>query len=108
MSKLKVLTANRLNDGVAVWLGADGTWQERLDDAFVARHDAALGGLEDARKIAAFDNKIVDVDIIDVEEHDGHIHPQRLRERIRAAGPSVRTDLGKQVETFEEDAAIAA
>lgn len=98
MTKLKVLTANRLTDGIAVWLGADGEWHENIDEAFVARHDDALAGLQDAEKVAAFDNQVVDVNLIDVEEINGHLHANRLRERIRAAGPSVRTDLGKQVE----------
>jgi hypothetical protein len=39
---------------------------------------------------------VVDVNLIDVEFIDGGIHPTRLRERIRAAGPTIRTDLGKQ------------
>jgi hypothetical protein len=39
---------------------------------------------------------VLDVDIIDVELVDGAIVPIRLRERIRAAGPTNRADLGKQ------------
>jgi hypothetical protein len=39
---------------------------------------------------------VVDVNLIDVEVVDGEIVPQRLRERIRAAGPTNRVDLGKQ------------
>lgn len=110
MSTLKVLTANRLSDGIAVWLGADGEWLENLDEAFVARHDAAVSGLKDAEKVAAFDNQVVDVNIIDVEERAGHLHALRLRERIRAAGPTVRADLGKQVDRAPKEAeeALAA
>ena len=33
----KVLTANRLSDGIAVWLDATDRWNERLQDALVAR-----------------------------------------------------------------------
>ena len=106
---LKVLTANRLSDGIAVWLGADGDWHEKMEEAFVARHEAALTGLEDAERVAAFDNQVVDVALVDVEERDGRLHPLRLRERIRAAGPTVRVDLGKQAENVvEEQPAIAA
>ena len=39
---------------------------------------------------------MVDVNLIDVDLVDGEIVPLRLRERIRAAGPTNRTDLGKQ------------
>ena len=38
----KVLTANRLTDGLAVWLDANGRWCEDLQAALVARHDAAI------------------------------------------------------------------
>ncbi|WP_099866515.1 DUF2849 domain-containing protein [Pararhizobium haloflavum] len=109
MSTLKALTANRLSDGIAVWLGADGGWHESLDEAFVARHEAAVSGLHDAEKVAALDNQVVDVAVIDVEEREGHLYALRLRERIRALGPTVRSDLGKQVEqSARDDDAIAA
>ncbi len=38
----KVLTANRLSDGIAVWLDANGEWTEKLQDAIVARHPEAV------------------------------------------------------------------
>jgi len=91
----KVLTANRLTDGIAVWLDANGRWSERIETALVARHDDAVSGLEQAGKSAFNRNVIVDVALVDVESG---IHPLRLRERIRAAGPTIRTDLGKQAE----------
>ena len=95
---MKVLTANRLNDGIAVWLGANGQWQERIDHALVGRHPEAVEALEEAGKLAFNDNLVVNVDLIDVEEIDGDIYPIRLRERIRASGPTFRSDLGKQAE----------
>jgi hypothetical protein len=39
---------------------------------------------------------VVDVNLIDVTVVDGLVEPVRLREKIRAAGPTIRTDLGKQ------------
>lgn len=94
----KVLTANRLADGIAVWLGANGQWLENIDNALIARHEEAADALSDAGKSAFNDNLVVDVDLIDVEEVEGDIYPVRLRERIRAAGPTIRTDLGKQAD----------
>ena len=85
----KVLTANRLNDGIAVWLDASGAWAENIDAALVARHAEAIKALEQAGRIGLADNRVVDVNVIDVEETGGHIRPLRLRERIRAEGPTI-------------------
>ncbi|TPW31339.1 DUF2849 domain-containing protein [Pararhizobium mangrovi] len=85
----KVVTANRLSDGLAVWLGASGRWSERIDEAFVARHDDAVRSLEACAKQALGDNKVVEVNVVDVVEEGIHLRPARLRERIRADGPTI-------------------
>ncbi len=85
----KVLTANRLSDGISVWLDASGQWVESLQDAFVARHAEAVTALEAAGKTAFADNKVVDVNVIDIVEEDGILRPLRLREKIRAEGPTI-------------------
>ena len=93
---LKVLTANRLTDGEAVWFGAGGQWIETLQGAETADTPENVQALEAvaARDVAG--NLVVDVAIIDVKRVDGALFPVRLRERIRATGPTFRTDLGKQ------------
>ena len=86
----KVLTANRLSDGLSVWLDANGRWTEDLQHALVARHEAAIASLDEIGKRDFSANKVVDVNVIDVEEKaDGRIWPSRLRERIRAEGPTI-------------------
>ncbi|PWW03884.1 uncharacterized protein DUF2849 [Hoeflea marina] len=85
----KVLTANRLTDGISVWLSASGNWETRLSESFVARHDEAVAALVAAGDKALADNRVVDVNIIDVEETATGIRALRLRERIRADGPSI-------------------
>ncbi len=93
---LKVLTANRLTDGEAVWFGTNGSWIETIDGAETAESPELAEALEAiaARDVAA--NLVVDVALIDVRRVDGELWPVRLRERIRATGPTFRTDLGKQ------------
>ncbi len=93
---MKVLTANRLTDGEAVWFSRDRVWAETIDQAAVAGDKETEAALELAGKAAFAANEVVDVDLIDVELADGAIRPLRLRERIRAAGPTNRLDLGKQ------------
>lgn len=85
----KVLTANRLTDGIAVWLDAAGQWGEDLQAAFVARHAEAVTALEEAGRKALSDNLVVDVNVIEVEEIQGKLWPVRLRERVRAGGPTI-------------------
>lgn len=93
---MKILTANRLRDGEAVWLAADHSWAVFIDAAEIARDQATEEKLERAGKAALLKNEVVDVNLIDVALADGEIRPLRLRERIRAAGPTNRIDLGKQ------------
>ena len=47
-------------------------------------------------RAAFLKNEVVDVALVDIELADGAIRPLRLRERIRAAGPTFRSDVGKQ------------
>ena len=93
---MKVLTANRLIDGEVVWYGADETWIETIDGARIARDKAAEEALQAIGKDAFAANLVVDVELIDIELVSGRIVPTRLRERIRAAGPTNHLHHGKQ------------
>ncbi|KKX33701.1 DUF2849 domain-containing protein [Rhizobium sp. LC145] len=90
----KVLTANRLSDGIAVWLDANGQWTEKLQDALIARHPEAIASLEAIGKRDFAANRVVDVNVIEVQEAGGQIWPLRLRERIRAQGPTMEYAAG--------------
>lgn len=93
---LHVLTANRLADGEAVWWSAETGWSETLQGAEVARDAHAAARLEAIGREAHAANRVIDVNLIDVELAGGEIVPLRLREKIRASGPTNRPDLGKQ------------
>lgn len=93
---MKLLAANRLIDGIAVWLGPDGSWVEDIQDADVVRDPVGEEQLLAVAREAVASNLVVDPELIDVDLIDGEIRPRRLRERIRAAGPSIHPDLGKQ------------
>jgi hypothetical protein len=96
---MKILTANRLTDGECLWWGG-GAWKETIDGAELAADKDDEARLESVGKEAFAANFVLDVAIIDVELVDGAIRPLRLRERIRAAGPTVRNDLGKQARSL--------
>lgn len=93
---MKVLTANRLTDGEAVWFSSAQDWSPTIVGAEIAGDKAAEERLAGVGKAAFLADLVLDVDLIDVELVDGAIVPTRLRERIRAAGPTNRLDLGKQ------------
>ncbi|WEX09327.1 DUF2849 domain-containing protein [Chelativorans sp. AA-79] len=93
---MKLVAANRLIDGVAVWLGPDGGWVEDISEAEIARDKETQERLERTGREAFVRNEVLDVELIDVEIVDGTVRPLRLRERIRAAGPSIHPELGKQ------------
>ena len=91
-----VITANRLADGVVVFQTADAGWSEDFNRAEVlpdaeATKAALARAAEDMTR-----NLVVDPYAFAVEVRNGHAVPKALREAIRAAGPTVRRDLGKQ------------
>lgn len=92
----QVLTANRLNDGEVVYLAADGAWVEDLSAASIlatpAAGEAALAKGADAER----NQEIVHAYLFEVVDAVAPLRPVKKREIIRAAGPTVRTDLGKQ------------
>ncbi|MDQ0325506.1 sulfite reductase (NADPH) hemoprotein beta-component [Rhodopseudomonas julia] len=91
---LQVITANRLEDGAVVWLGASGRWLENIGEAKVFAPEQAAEGLAAAAE-ALSRQEIVGPEAIAVTQADGQIVPVRLRERIRAQGPSIRPDVGR-------------
>ncbi|TJW72140.1 MAG: DUF2849 domain-containing protein, partial [Mesorhizobium sp.] len=67
---MKVLTANRLADGEAVWY-ANGGWAETIDNADVAHDKVAEDRLEAIGATASANNQVVDVNLIDVTVANG-------------------------------------
>ncbi len=85
---MKVLTANTLTDGIAVWYSGSN-WSLSVLDAEVAPDAAAESRLTTIGAMAYANNEVVDVNLIDVVLKDGKPYPTRLRERIRADGPTI-------------------
>jgi Protein of unknown function (DUF2849) len=91
-----VITANRLTDGVVVFQTAEGGWSEDFKYATVLPEPKATAGALARAKEDEARNIVVDPYAVVVEERNGHFVPKALREAIRAAGPTIRRDLGKQ------------
>ena len=92
----QVISANRLGDGIVVYLTEGGGWSAQLADGHVATDEAAALGILALAKQAEDDRIVVDPYLIEVADFDGVLRPKKYREYIRAMGPSVRPDLGNQ------------
>ena len=90
----QVLTANRLTDGLVVYLADAGGWSERIDEARTAA-DA-----EEAQRLLAEGERSVEARIVvgpylidvDADNQPGKVAPLRFREAIRSQGPTVPSD----------------
>ena len=90
----QIITANDLPAGdVVYWTGAG--WTRDAREAALVTDTAAAEALGKAEVKA---RRVIDPYLIDIELVDGKPWPTRYREIVRASGPSVRTDLGKQAE----------
>ncbi|WP_306141158.1 DUF2849 domain-containing protein [Roseibium sp. MMSF_3412] len=95
---MKVITANRLLNGDVVWLGESGNWVERVTLARTFEgKDQVAEGLSIGQQ-AEKNQEVVGVYEMDVTLEDGVLVPVRLRERIRAAGPTTHPQFGKQAQ----------
>jgi hypothetical protein len=92
----EVITANRLTDGVVVFQTVDASWSEDFNRAAVLPDPPATAGALTRAKEDEANNIVVEPYAIAVEERNGHLAPKALREAIRATGPTIRRDLGKQ------------
>jgi len=82
---LSVASANRLADGVVVFLDDAGQWTTRLDRAAVSRDKRSAEILLERARAEAF--SVIDPFLVAVtEDDDGRIEPVSLREKIRASG----------------------
>jgi hypothetical protein len=98
----KVISANRLADGIVVYAGRDGSWFERLSQAkiFASKAEAEAGLLvaqNDAKR-----NLVVEPVVVEVAEDASGLRAVTLREAIRARGPTI--DFLPHTHVFRQDA----
>jgi hypothetical protein len=84
---MEILTGNEVMSGATVYLDRDGQWQEELQKARVflkeeaEARDAAIAATKKTMRINSLEIETVTL-------RDGVIYPDRIRERIRAEGPT--------------------
>ena len=93
---MEILTGNELVSGATVYLDAHNNWVEDLQAARlfskeeVAERDAAVIATKGT-------GRILSLEIEEVTQDGGRIVPRRLRERIRAAGPTAPLTLNGEI-----------
>jgi hypothetical protein len=90
----QMIIANRLRDGLVVFLGPRGDWVEDISEGLLIDEKSAQVELEKAHG----DEKnclVIDPYLIEIVTEGGRRRPAVYREEIRAFGPSrrARTDL---------------
>ena len=94
----QVISANRLGDGIVVYLTANGGWSERIVHARVVDGKAQGAAALVAARGAVEACTVVDPYLIDIIDSGDDRRPTLNRELIRAQGPTVRLDVGKQAQ----------
>ncbi len=94
----QIISANRLGDGLVVYMTDGDGWSERIADAQVVTGKEAGEAAMAVAHTAGEARIVVEPYLIDIDESGGERRPTRYRELIRARGPTVRLDIGKQAE----------
>lgn len=93
---MEILTGNELTSGGTVYLDAHNNWVEDLQAARLfskdeaSERDAALAATKGT-------GRVISLEIEEVTQEGGLIVPKRLRERIRAAGPTAPLTLNGEI-----------
>jgi hypothetical protein len=98
-ARFQAVTANRLSDGEVIYFAGDDQWTESFDAAKIAdgpeaSKDLLAAAMPDDYELLLLDPYLFEV----IEAENGKFTPASVREVIRAAGPTIRLDLGKQAE----------
>ena len=96
-ARFQAVTANRLLDGEVVYLAADNSWTEVFSEAEIADGPEAGEALLARAVPDGFEKQVLEPYLFEaIEDENTGFRPVSVREIIRAKGPTVRLDLGKQ------------
>ncbi|MBT5413774.1 MAG: DUF2849 domain-containing protein [Rhodospirillaceae bacterium] len=92
----RIVTANGLRDGEVLYLACGGRWSRDLAEAEPAETEQAEAALMAIAERAVRCRDVVEAYAMAVTVEDGAPRPLSQRERIRAAGPTVGTDIATE------------
>lgn len=84
---MEILTANELISGAVVYLDVTGKWQPDINSARIFRNEEEVAR-DGAVAAANATGRLISVEVEAVALVDGRVVANRLRERIRAEGPT--------------------
>jgi hypothetical protein len=90
---LQMIIANRLTDGVVVFLDPRDNWDPAIGSGAVIDGEAEAKRLLAVAERHVVECRVIDPQLIEVAIENGQPRPTAIREAIRAFGPTVRTDL---------------
>ncbi|GAB4226603.1 MAG: hypothetical protein Kow0032_04470 [Methyloligellaceae bacterium] len=86
----RIATANRLDDGLVVFLGENGEWLRDYRQARIAFEEEEAARLEAAAQAAARNNIVVDPYLVQIRAEPGAAPELAAhREMLRSLGPTV-------------------
>ncbi|NWG54383.1 MAG: DUF2849 domain-containing protein [Hydrogenophilaceae bacterium] len=89
---MKMLTAHDLKTGAVVYWSGDGRWTPRIADAALLEDAAAAEALKAAE---AAETVIVHPYLVPMDQPAAPIARERVRELIRARGPSTHPEFAR-------------
>ncbi|WNJ98796.1 DUF2849 domain-containing protein [Thalassospiraceae bacterium LMO-JJ14] len=95
---VQLATANRLADGIVVFLGYDGEWTPHIDEARIAEREEDIAELvaEAEASPSVVGAYLIDAEIRLPEGQGRIVVPDSYREKIRAFGPSTHPAFAKK------------
>jgi hypothetical protein len=90
----EIVTANRLGDGVVVYLTKDGGWSDDIAQATVAETKDDAQALLEQAQISVRERTVIAVYEMDVAVENGAPRPLSVREKIRAQHATTLTKDG--------------
>jgi len=90
----QIVTANRLVDGIVVYLAPGDVWSLRIAEAEVAEDKDGAAALLARAEAPAHRTRVVGPYLMDATQGPDGLAAASIREQIRAQGPSVGTDDG--------------
>lgn len=86
---MQMIIANRLSDGLVVFMTEAGSWSQDIAEGIVINDDGGDEKLLSAAKADEAACKVIDPTLIEVSLEEGSPRPVAMREVIRAFGPTV-------------------